>query len=185
MSNLGCAPKPTRVIPARFHLIAVTGDGPALAKLSCTSFATHGANCRCCLGTKASKFVYGEGEAPSAKRDDVEHVRLLRALNAMYELRLQFRVEMADDEHQRRFRNANAEEANLKRSATRMGVSKRGSKMRLSELFHEQRTRQLNQFYDSLPCDIVHVFEAGVFKKVLEVVLEFIPRFAEVKSLKC
>jgi hypothetical protein len=124
--------------------------------------------------------VAGEGEPPSAKREDVEHIRVLQGLHAMYEQRLQFRVETADDEQQRRFRNANAEEANLKRLATRMGVSKRGSNMRLSQIFQEQRTRQLNQFYDSMPCDIVHVFEGGVFKKVSEVVLEFIPRFAEV-----
>ena len=169
------------MIPARFHLVAITGDGPALAKLSCTSFATNGPNCRCCVDDRASKFVLGVGEEPNKKRDDVEHIEILKGLQRMTNARNEFKVD--PEENRRRFRNAIAEENLLKDRAAALGLRKRGSNMRLTTLFGEQRDRGLNQFYDSMPCDIVHVFEGGVFKKVLEVTISFLPKFAEV-SLK-
>jgi len=178
---LGCAPKETRVIPAIFHLVAITGDGPALGKLSCTSFATHGANCRCCADNRASKFILCEDEEPNQKRDDVEHIRVLKKLRSMYVEKLRFRVQMSElGRENSRFRNATEEEQNVTDRAKALGLRSRGSKMRLATLFDDQRRRDLNQYFDSMPCDIVHVFEGGVFKKILEVVLRFLPKFAEV-----
>jgi hypothetical protein len=166
-----------------FHLVAITGDGPALGKLACTSFATNGANCRCCVDNRASKFILNEGEEPNKKREDVNHIRVMKGLRSFYEEKLRFNVQAFLAGRPNRIWRKTEEEKLLKADATALGLRKLGSKMRLSSLFDEQRSRKLNEFYDSMPCDIVHVFEGGVFKKILEVVLQFLETFAGVSCL--